>query len=286
MPTFKVNIFGTAHKNHIQQTQNEGYFLFNLNVLQVDFGSLVLSSFDMFLEFYAYPFNPLGGNNLTVPNQAGQQLKVGTSIWGSVNSTGDYLGERKTTKRPQIIHITATTPTSGITLYDCGNSISLTQIGNGTNPCVQLNPTTPCPNPEDFRIFSMSHYVKTIPLPQLRGAGPIVETTTIPPTTTTTTTRSTRNVPPIGGLQCFDPNWTDMQSNVQQNGYYIVSNDIKAYKLPIVITIVANGCVYRKKDFVKIYPNYLQNPGIYGSADCNFNPSYRELGYLDFITVT
>ena len=106
MPTFNVNIFGTAHKNHIQQLQDSGYFLFNLNVLQVDFGNLVLSSFDMFLEFYAYPFNPLGGIDLKVPNQGGQQLKIGTSIFGSVNSSGNYLGERKRTRRPQIIHLT------------------------------------------------------------------------------------------------------------------------------------------------------------------------------------
>jgi hypothetical protein len=257
----------------------------NWRVVKID--SIPLAqNIDMFLEFYAYPFNPLGGIDLKVPNQVGQQLKIGTSIFGSVNSSGNYLGERKSTRRPQIIHLTATTPTSAVTLYDCGTLSSIYAIGLGTNPCTQLNPTTPCPNPEDFRIFSISHYVRTIPLPQQRGPGVVVETTTIPPTTTTTTTRSPRNVPPIGGIQCFDPDWTDMISSTEQNGYFLVSNDLKGYKLPITITIIANGCVYRKKDFVNIYPNYLQNPGVYGSADCNYNPTYRELGFSDFITVS
>jgi hypothetical protein len=295
MSTFKVNIFGTANNNAIYQETTTGYFLFNLHVLQVDFGPLVLSSFDMFLEFYAFPFNPInrtlkvsGPSNQTNPLPSQQLLNVGTSVLAS--ATGNTLEGRVINKKPQVIHITATTPTSTINLYNCGTPTFPTAVGLGVvNPCTPLNPTSPCPNPIDFRIFSMSHYVKTIPTP-IGGQRQNVDTFTPPPkdeppqpTTTTTTTIAT---PPVAGAQCFDPDWTDMRSNLQQNGYYLLTNDFRPYKLPIKITIVANGCKYTKNDFVNIYPNYLLNKGVYGSADCVYNPLYKPLGFDDFITVS
>lgn len=295
MSTFKVNIFGTAHNNSIYQDSNTGYFLFNLHVLQVDYGSLVLSSFDMFLEFYAFPFNPID-RTLLVPGNPNQtnplpnpQLKVGTSI--SASASGNLLGGRFKEKKPQVIHITATTPTAPINLYNCGSPIFPTSAGLGSNsPCTPFNPTNPCPNPIDFRIFSMSHYVKTFPVPIESGRQnvnfpPPPPKDEPPQPTTTTTTTVAQATPPVGAAHCFDPDWTDMQSNIQQNGYYILTNDSKAYKLPIKITIIANGCVYKKNDIVLIYPNYLVNSSVFGSAECVYNPTYKPLGFNDFIEV-
>lgn len=244
-PTFKLNIFGATNRNQIDNslTQSYTYFLFNLHILQVEYSDIVLTDFDMFIEYFAYPF---------LPTFAGTVFSsVGTQIVPN-NTLGNRRGE---VPRPQIIHLTATTPTSPIDLYNCGFA-PLTQLPpNGLNPCTQPIVSSPCPNPEDFRLFSMSHYVRVV--------------------------FQTNN-------KCFDPGWTNMKSNFPLftgSNVYIVDG-IGPYKLPIKIIILANGCRYEKVAEVNIYDNWFNDVDLFGSANCQYNPLGRPLGYDDKIIIS
>jgi hypothetical protein len=256
MGTFKVNMFGTGHQNTIYSNSlAENYFLFNIHILQVEYFDIVLSSFDMFISFYANPINPLG-LPLKVSFNNQPQTNIGTTITSNVV-------DRFLNKKPQVIHITGTTPSAAISLYDCGTASSFSSSVYPNSPCLITNP---CPNPEDFRLFSMSHYVKVIPYTSSSGGGKSF-------------------IPNIGPSFYFDPNWTNMYSRTNSLfGTYILDNNL--YYLPITITIIANDCIYRKKDVaIKVYPSYVSNSTLYGSGDALYNPNCYELGRDDKINV-
>jgi hypothetical protein len=258
MPTFKLNMFGTTHRNEIDsnaKTRFGTFLLFNLHILQVEYQDIVLSSFDMFIEYFAYPFNPISTFSLTVPSNVPTYAnqRIGTTISAYVPSTTQSIGRRKSFKpRPQIIHLTATTPTSPIDLYTCG-------FGGSPNPlpatplttCLQPTVSSPCPNPEDFRLFSMSHYVA---------------------------------LKFVDNFRCFDPDWTDMTSTQQINGLYIVNNGI--YRLPIKVVIIANNCRFEHTGEINIYSDWYNNTAVFGTADCMFNPFIRPLGFNDKIIIS
>lgn len=254
-------MFGTTHRNETDNNLKKRvgtFLLFNIHIIQVEYFDISLSSFDMFIEYFAYPFNPIDNYTLVLPNNIptyGGQL-MGTTISSYVPGTNQALGSRRgigVRPKPQIIHLTGTTPAATIDLYDCG-------FGNNPNPlpatpltfCQQPTVSSPCPNRDDFRLFSMSHYVK------LRF---------------------------IDNFKCFDPDWTDMKSTQQTiDNLYVVNNGI--YRLPIKVVIIANGCRYEKTAEVNVYSDWYNNTGVFGTGDCQFNPLNYPLGFNDKITIT
>ena len=259
-------MFGTGHQKTIyshNNTLNKNYLLFNIHILQVEYFDIVLSSFDMFISVYANPINPLGlPLKVSVNNLS--QTNVGTTVTSNVD-------DRFLNKKPQVIHITGTTPNAAISLYDCGTASSFSSTLYPNSPCLT---TSPCPNPEDFRLFSMSHYVKVLKYTESSVGG-----------------GGKGFVPNVGPSFYFDPNWTDMYSTTNQSGKYILDNGL--YFLPIEIKIVANNCMYIKKDNIVIYPNYIAPSyrglasisSMYGSGDALYNSSCYELGKYNKIDV-
>ena len=238
MAYFDINIFGTLHTHH-----NPDLFTFNLHVLQVE-SDIVPTNFDMFIEFYAFPFNFGGG--------VGSVLTANYIDPALFNST-PQLTNRFSVGKPQVIHLTALTPSTVIDLYDCNpgqypNPNSCTN--NQTNTFFPL--PTPCPNPEDIRLFS-----------------------------------GTFSVPINGGL---DGDWTDMINSSSGNKSF-TPNVGSTFSLPLNITIIADGCRYlNKKSSANIYTDYSDSyqadPQPYGNVDCLFNPKFYPIGYKDKIRVT
>ena len=115
--TFNVNIFGTSH------AELEGgadlSFEFILHVLQVEC-NVPIVNFDMFLEFYAFPWEVGDGAKIFTPNFP-------------------TITNRVLNNRPSIVHINQMTPIAPVVLYtDCSSG-----------------PALPCPVPSDMRLFSM-----------------------------------------------------------------------------------------------------------------------------------
>lgn len=246
MADFYVNIFGTTHWGG-SITPPKGSIMFNLHVLRVE-SDITPINFDMFIEFFAYPFNSMV--NPSTPN-------LGTTIIAGGGSQ-PLLTNRREVNQPQIIHIDQMTPT----------------IGNPTTPfnCTGFNPIVPapipplsqvcpagqlslsnCPNPSDFRLFSHPFQLKT-------------------------------NISSSSGT--FDPAW----SNVTDSNDTFDCYEKKFLKLPIKITIIADGCRYESKSAIsKIYMKYDVSNGttndLYGNAFCNWNPNYYPLGEFDKILV-
>jgi hypothetical protein len=109
--TFDVNIFGTNHSNPPPYDEN-----FIIHVLQVECNQTI-TNFDMFIEFYAFPFFIpwfTSANSPTIDNM--------------------FLNGR-----PHVIHLDSMTPNSPVALY----------------PSCNISPALPCPSPEDMRLFSM-----------------------------------------------------------------------------------------------------------------------------------
>jgi hypothetical protein len=260
MATFSLNMFGTTHRNTTAPNPingSENFLLFNLHILQVEYTDIVLSSFDMFIEFFAYPYNQTNYNLTIIPSAPlpWGGASIGTQVL-PFPTPGSRRGE---IRRPQIIHLTATTPTSSIDLYNCGfTPSSSTQLPtNGINPCTQPIVNSPCPSPTDFRLFSMTHYVKLVYQ---------------------------------GNVACFDPSWTDMKSTqptFPNSIYYVVNKQV--YKLPIKVVIIANGCKFEKSAEINVYPDWFtvtQTGDPFGGADCANNPLALELGYNDKVIIT
>ena len=241
MPYFDVNIFGTNHNTH-----DARLFTFNLHILQVE-SDLSPTNFDMFIEFFAYPFNFEYGTLLQTfyPNP-------------NPNLAAPSLTDRNSVNKPQVIHITAMTPSSPIELYDCSpNQYNTLQCTNN-----QLNSistlTTPCPNPDDIRIFTGTFCVP------IEGNG-------------------------------FNSNWTNMTNSNTGNRSFSPSIG-RNFVLPLNITIIADGCVYTNKGVKRlsanIYQNYTYNylrtddpihP--FGNVDCSSNPKFYPIGYNDKVRV-
>jgi hypothetical protein len=127
--TFDVNIFGTSHVN-LDGSNSNGYSReFVIHVLQVECNQII-TNFDMFIEFYAYPFRKGTFNNPTTPSPIG--------LW--LNAFN--IDEMKLNGRPQVIHLDTMTPNSVIDLY----------------PSCTI-PTPPCPSPSDMRLTSQTFQV-------------------------------------------------------------------------------------------------------------------------------
>lgn len=148
MANFYVNIFGTVHRGG-SITPPNGSILFNLHVLQVE-SDITPVNFDMFIEFYAFPFNSLG--------------------FGTIINAGGFsqplLTNRKLVNQPQVIHLDTMTPNVGspIPLYNCTGLSTIVEPNFPTPPCnPSQNQSLPsCPTPSDFRLFSHPFQVKTI----------------------------------------------------------------------------------------------------------------------------
>jgi hypothetical protein len=159
MADFKVNIFGTTHYNN-GITPPNGYRLFNLHILQVE-SDISVTNFDMFLEFYAFPFNTIGNGTIVVAG----------------GGTQPHLTNRKLVNQPQIIHIDQMTPTIGTPLQvvNCTGLATITEPGYPTPPCSPgQDPsiaTILCPSPSDYRLYSNTFQFKTI----LNPSNPIID---------------------------------------------------------------------------------------------------------------
>jgi hypothetical protein len=239
MAYFDINIFGTLHTYH-----NPNLFTFNLHVLQVE-SDIVPTNFDMFIEFYAFPFNFGGG--------VGSVLTANYIDPAQPNQTPS-LNNRFSVGKPQVIHLTALTPSTVIDLYDC-NSGQYPNFGlctiNQTNTFFPL--PTPCPNPEDIRLFS-----GTFSVPYKNNG--------------------------------LDSDWTDI-INPASGNRNLTPSVSPNFTLPLNITIIADGCRYlNKRSSANIYTNYNYNyqtdPQPYGNVDCLNNPKFYEIGYKDKIRVT
>jgi len=151
MANFNVNIFGTTHNGSVTTPPN-GYVLFNLHILQVE-ADISVGSFDMFLEFFAFPFNTIGDNS------------KGTSISaGGLNQP--MLTNRRLVNQPQIVHINQMQPSYGtLEVVNCTGFPTITEPGFPTPPCVggqdPLIETRPCPSPVDYRLYSNTFQFKT-----------------------------------------------------------------------------------------------------------------------------
>lgn len=148
MAYFNVNIFGTTHYPG-STTPPNGSIRFNLHVLQVE-SDLTPTNFDMFIEFYAFPFNSLG---------------VGTVV-NALNNQ-QLLSDRYLVNQPQVIHIDQLVPNIGSPIYlaNCSPT-TIVEPGFPIPPCSPPQLTLPsCPSPSDYRLFSHPFQVKTKLLP-------------------------------------------------------------------------------------------------------------------------
>lgn len=236
MPYFDVNVFGTTHAQH-----DLDLITFNLHVMKVD-SDISPTNFDMFISFYAFPFN----------------FKKGTRINAfyptpSLPNPRTELIDRFNVSKPQVIHITGTTPDNPVDLYDCSNP---TLYLTGTcRPGTTIPLISPCPNPEDIRLFSGTFCVPT----------------------------------GTSGLKAETTNMLNSATNSKS----LVPNIGINFILPLDITIIADGCVYRsKKPKANIYTNYNYNyvssedpihP--YGNVDCSSNGRFYPIGYRDVFRV-
>ena len=239
MAYFDINIFGTTHTQH-----DLNLFTFNLHILQVE-SDIVPTNFDMFIEFYAFPFNFLGH---------GTRIKA-AYIDPTIQFGGTQpLTDRFSVEKPQVIHITALTPSNVVDLYDC-NPGQYNLNSCSTNQSSTFLPLpSPCPSPEDIRLFS-----GTFCVPQFSNG--------------------------------LDGNWTNMINPASGNKNLTPSVSANL-ELPINITIIADGCRYlNKRSKINIYTNYIYNynntlPQPFGNVDCLNNPNFYEIGYNDKIRVT
>ncbi len=151
MANFFVNIFGTSHLGG-SVTPPQGFRIFNLHILQVE-SDITVVNFDMFIEFFAFPFNTLGYGTNIIAGGNGQPI----------------LTNRKSVNQPQVIHIDQMTPNIGVSPY-LANCTGLPIIPPPKIPSCPLGidpllVTIPCPNPSDYRLFSHPFQVKTIITP-------------------------------------------------------------------------------------------------------------------------
>lgn len=208
--TFDVNIFGTQNRNLDGSNANGFLREFTLHVLQVECNQII-SNFDMFIEFYAYPWGdgstgPVSPSYLLTPNN-------GTMVNKFLNN------------KPQVIHIDSMTPISPVNLY----------------PSCSISPAAPCPNPVDMRLFSM--FFEAPIEPTLTG---------------------------------YD---TD-ETNMYNDGLLIA-------KLPVNITIIADGCKYNSEvnTEINIYRDYNTATALFGSSDLINNPDQHPIGFNEKITI-
>lgn len=236
MAYFDINIFGTTHTQH-----DLDLFTFNLHILQVE-SDIVPTNFDMFIEFYAFPFN----------------FKKGTILSSFYNSSTSpnprpELNNRFSVGKPQVIHITALTPSNVIDLYDCNPGQYYTNSCTPNQLSTFFPLASPCPNPTDIRLFSGTFCVPT------NGGG-------------------------------LDDTWTDM-TNSSTGNRNLTPNVGSNFILPLNITIIADGCRYlNKKKTINIYNSYTQtyttDPQPYGNVDCLLNPKFYPIGYKDKIRIS
>ena len=235
MPYFDVNVFGTTHAQH-----DLDLITFNLHVMKVD-SDISPTNFDMFISFYAFPFNFDVGTRL-----------IGFYPTSSLANSTPELTNRFDVSKPQVIHITAATPDNPIALYDCNPGTYL--IGS-CNPSIPIPLISPCPNPEDIRLFSGTFCVP------YAGSG-------------------------------LDDSWTDMVNSTTGNKSLTPAPG-RNFILPIDITIIADGCVYRNKRFTaNIYNEYMYPYSVtedpthpYGNVDCLSNPRFYPIGFRDKVRV-
>jgi hypothetical protein len=209
--TFDVNIFGTDHRD-LDNDNNDGYSKeFVIHVLQVECNQTI-TNFDMFIEFYAYPFR-----RATLP----PSLPPNDGLW--INAFN--IDNMKLNGRPQVIHLDSMTPASPVALY----------------PTCDISPAPPCPSPADIRLCSMAFQ------------NPILATS---PTN-------------------YDTDYTDM--------YNFTTN---ADKLPVNITIIADGCRYSSAigTTINIYQNYFGSAGLFGGSLAN--PNNYPIGFNEKITIS
>lgn len=252
MPYFDINIFGTAH-----QQEDPLLFTFNLHVLQIETDLSTPTNFDLFLEFFAFPFN-LSNYNLSTPGFS----QRGTSIIAYYNDPSNQtnpkppLTNRRNFNKPHIVHIDSLTATTSVDLYQCDLSVWNVDpsVCNSNQLAIANSLPSPCPNPQDMRLYSGTFCVPY-------------------------------------GTNGFDTQWTTLtnpltnSSNLSSIGRY--------FELPVLITINSDGCLYQKKGTINIYNNYTysylqsdspKNP--FGNVDCQNNQRFLEIGYFDKIRVT
>jgi hypothetical protein len=210
--TFDVNIFGTSHVD-LDGSNSNGYSReFVIHVLQVECNQII-TNFDMFIEFYAYPFRKGATNSSVTPSPNG--------LW--LNALN--IDNMKLNGRPQVIHLDTMTPTSPVALY----------------PTCFISPALPCPSPADIRLCSMA-FQTPIPI----------------------------GITPTG----YDANYTDM--------YDFGINS----KLPVNITIIADGCRYSSQANTAITIYKLYNTAEELCGGITTVPCSNPIGFDEKITIS
>lgn len=240
--TFNVNIFGTTHG----QPENN-LFYFNLHVISVTTQFTPPISFNMFLSFYAFPFNTDNGSRFVAALDDG----------GNVNLP-NRLSDRLSVKKPQIVHINTMSATTPIQLFNC-LVVPSQPLGCSANQIAVYNSLPPCPpNPEDIRIYSNTFCV------------PIDSNPTTPSFnsnwTNMTALDGNRNLAPSSG-----PFLLPIDITIIADGCYYLSNS-ETSKVKIY------------NPFTYVYTNTPLNP--YGNINCQTNPNFYPIGKDDIINVS
>ena len=126
--TFDVNIFGTTHKDLDGDNADNYSKEFVIHVLQVECNQSI-TNFDMFVEFYAFPWDNARFGGSPSP------------LWFIQPNL--LIDNMFTNTRPQVIHIDTMTPNSPVALY----------------PSCNISPALPCPTPADVRLTSQTFQV-------------------------------------------------------------------------------------------------------------------------------
>lgn len=247
MPYFDLNIFGTAHCQH-----DGDLFTFNLHILQVE-SDLTPTNFDMFIEFYAFPFNFDGLNN---SNQVGSQIICDYPTPNSTSQTAP-LNNRFSVNRPQVIHLTGLTPNNPIDLYDCNPGQYFTQFCSSTQLSLVNSLPTPCPPPGDIRLFSNTFCVPY--------DGPGLDNNWTNMTNSSTGNKSF--VPNVG------PNFNlPISVTIIADGCVYTNKGIQRLFAKIYTT------------YTQPYPSGNINP--YGNVDCVSNQRFDPIGHDDKVRIT
>lgn len=239
---FNVNIFGTTHG----QPENN-LFYFNLHVISVTTQFTPPISFNMFLSFYAFPFNTDNGSRFVAALDNG----------GNVNLP-NRLSDRLSVKKPQIVHINTMSATTQIQLFNC-LGIPSSSLRCSANQIAVYNSLPPCPvNPEDIRIYSNTFCVPI----QGNPASPSFNT-------------NWTNMTNVTGQRSFAPNTGSFLlpidiTIIADGCYYLSKSEISKVKI--------------YNPFTYVYNSTSLNP--YGNINCLTNPNFYQIGKDDIITVS
>jgi hypothetical protein len=243
MANFNVNIFGTTHRGS-GITPPKGYVLFNLHILQVE-SDISVGSFDMFLEFYTFPFNTIGNINQGT-----------TIVAGGTNQP--LLTNRKLVNQPQIVHLDQMQPTyTPLQLVNCSGLSTIVEPGFPTPPCIggqdPFIATLTCPPPGDYRLYSNTFQFKT----NLSSSSGTIDTNWSDVTDS------------AGGNNAFEKSFylLPVKILIIADGCRYENNEAKV------------------RIYSTYFVENLSSADLYGNVECWLNPNYKMLGYDDKILV-